>query len=250
MLKQTLLPAEWSPHAGTLLTWPHRYSDWRPLLDEVDETYTVLASQIGNFETVVIACYDAVHRNHVQTLLADKLPPERMRLYIAPSNDTWARDYGPITVYCDGRPLMLDFRFNGWGGKFSYELDDRVCQLLSAAGAFGAAPVKSVPLILEGGSIESDGQGTLLSTRQCLLSPTRNNMSRAELESRLAPLLGIRRFLWLDDGFLMGDDTDGHIDTLARFCDSETIAYQSCDNPADEHFRPLRAMEAQLRHFR
>lgn len=248
---RTLLPAEWAPQSGIFLTWPHAYGDWQSQLDEVEQTFVDLAVQISRYETVAIACYNAAHRDHVHGLLAvSPARPGRIRLYIVPSNDTWARDHGPITIYRNDRPVLLDFRFNGWGGKYPYELDDRVTERLHDAGAFGTTPLETVDWVLEGGSIDSDGQGSLLTTRRCLLSASRNGWDQETLERRLAALLGIERFLWLEHGHLAGDDTDSHIDTLARFCDSRTLAYQACDDPSDEHFTPLRAMRAELERFR
>jgi len=146
--------------------------------------------------------------------------------------------------------MLLDFRFNGWGGKFPCELDDRITARLHESGAFGSTPREPFDLILEGGSIETDGLGTLLTTAECLLHPNRNGLDRASLERRLTETLGFTRYLWLRHGHLAGDDTDSHIDTLARFCDSRTIAYQGCADPADPHHEPLRAMAAELRAFR
>jgi agmatine deiminase len=146
--------------------------------------------------------------------------------------------------------VVLDFGFNAWGLKFAADLDNRVSRGLAAAGLF-RAPVRVPGLVLEGGSIDSDGAGTLLTTTACLLSPNRNpHLDRAGLERALADLLGAERVLWLEHGALTGDDTDAHIDTLARFCPDDTIAYVRCDDPADEHFAPLAAMEAELRAFR
>ena len=246
-----VLPAEWQPQAAVLLTWPHAYSDWRPWLAAVDRTFTLLATAISRRQAVIIGCYDTAYRDHVQALLcAAGAVMERIRLYCVPSNDSWARDHGPITVYRDGVPVLLDFRFNGWGGKFAHELDDEITARLHSLGAFGATPLQAVELILEGGSIESDGQGTLLTTSRCLLAPTRNGLPRDVLEQRLSDLLEIERFLWLDQGHLSGDDTDSHIDTLARFCDPGTIAYQTCTNSADSDYASLQAMEQELQIFR
>lgn len=251
MHSHTVLPAEWAPQSAILLTWPHPHGDWRPWLAQVDQNFVALATAISYYESLLISCYDADHRGHVHDLLAAApARMERVRLYVVPSNDSWARDHGPITVYRDGRPVLLDFQFNGWGSKFPYDLDNRVTERLHAAGAFGDTPLAAVGLILEGGSIESDGRGTLLTTRQCLLSANRNALSQAALEQRLAELLGIQRVLWLQHGHLAGDDTDGHIDTLARFCDPDTIAYQACADESDEHFAPLRAMAVELSTFR
>ncbi len=246
-----VLPAEWQPQAAVLLTWPHAHSDWWPSLAAVDHTFTLLSTEISRRQAVIIGCYDAAHRDHIQALLrAADAVMERIRLYCVPSNDAWARDHGPITVYRDRMPVLLDFRFNGWGGKYAHELDNQVTARLQCLGAFGATPRQAVELILEGGSIESDGWGTLMTTSQCLLTPTRNGLPREVLEQRLREVLGIERFLWLNQGHLSGDDTDSHIDTLARFCDPGTIAYQACADPTDNDYASLKEMEQELRAFR
>jgi len=249
---RTYLPPEWAPQSGVMLTWPHAGSDWAPILDEVEPVFVTIAAAIARFEQVVIACHDAAVRARVAGLLRDaRIPEASVRLYIAPADDTWARDHGPITVLCREQATLLDFGFNGWGGKYPHELDNRITRALHAQGAFGDTPIEHVDLILEGGSIEVDGQGTLLTTERCLLAPTRNpRHARAQIEKQLAERLGVTRFLWLKNGYLAGDDTDSHIDTLARLCDPDTIAYITCDNPADEHYAELKAMEAELTAFR
>ena len=247
----TVLPAEWAPQDVILLTWPHADSDWRPWLDQADRTFAALAAAISRYQVVIIGCHNNQHSQRVRSLLsAASARLDRCRFYLVPSNDVWARDHGPIAVYRNGRPVLLDFRFNGWGGKYPCDLDDRITARLHALGAFGATPRESVDLILEGGSIETDGQGTLLTTAQCLLNPNRNGLDQASLEQRLRETLGMTRFLWLRHGHLAGDDTDSHIDTLARFSDSRTILYQGCADPADLHFEPLQAMAEELRAFR
>jgi agmatine deiminase len=244
----TELPAEWAPQSGVMLTWPHERGDWAPMLADVEPVFVEIASEIGLRETVLVSCLDTAHRDRVAGLLAGAgVDPARRLLYVTPSNDTWARDHGPITVLRDGRPLLLDFVFNGWGGKFAADLDNQITPCLHAAGAFGATARETVDLVLEGGGIESDGAGTLLTTARCLLSPTRNpQLSRSDLEARLRALFGCRRILWLQHGGLEGDDTDGHIDTLARFCDERTIVYVHCDDPLDPQYDELAAMAAEL----
>lgn len=249
---RTYLPPEWAPQSGVLLTWPHAQSDWAPILHKVEPVFTAIAAAIARFEMVLIACHDANVRKQVAIQLrAAGIPESRLRLFIAPANDTWARDHGPITVLCQGEATLLDFNFNGWGSKYAHDLDNLITRQLHKQNAFGETPLESVELILEGGSIEVDGQGTLLTTSRCLLSPTRNpDRTRAQIEVELAEQLGITRFLWLEHGYLAGDDTDSHIDTLARLCDANTIAYVDCDDPADEHYGELKAMEKELRTFR
>jgi agmatine deiminase len=246
-----LLP-EWAPQSGVMLTWPHEHGDWATRLKQVEPVFTEIARQVSRREKVLISCYDQGHREHVERQLsAAGVDRGRVVLRVVPSNDTWARDHGPLTVTCQNEPLLLDFGFNGWGGKYGHELDNQITRRLYAQDTFGAAPLQTVDLILEGGSIEVDGSGTLLTTERCLLAPTRNpRVTREQLEQRLKELLGINRILWLHHGYLAGDDTDSHIDTLARFCDRNTIAYVSCDDPTDEHYAELRAMEQELRAFR
>ncbi len=231
-----------------MLTWPHAQTDWAPQLAEVEKVFVDLARQIARHEKVFIVSFDADHREHIARQLRQAAVDDtRLVFALAPSNDTWARDHGPIGVVCRNRPLLLDFHFNGWGGKFPADLDDSISQKLAQQGSFHTTPLEPVNLVLEGGSIEVDGSGSLLTTERCLLAPTRNpGLSREEIENQLADWLGITRVLWLQHGYLAGDDTDSHIDTLARFCDVNTIAYVTCDDPGDEHFPELAAMQEEL----
>lgn len=246
------LPPEWAPQSGVMLTWPHSHGDWAGQLHRVEPVFVEIAYQIGRREKVLIVCYDNSHCKHVSDLLArGGINMSDCLLRVATSNDSWARDHGPLTVTCQDEPLMLDFGFNGWGGKYGYELDNLITRKLYLMDTFGATSLQTVNLILEGGSIEVDGSGTLLTTERCLLAPTRNRgYSRVKLEKELKELLGINRVLWLRHGFLAGDDTDSHIDTLARFCDPHTIAYVECNNSQDEHYSELKAMEEELTNFR
>ena len=231
-----------------MLTWPHDRTFWAPRLTAVENVYLEIASAICSHEELLVVCRDADHRTHVETLLhAHGCPRQRLHLAIAPSDDTWARDHGPIAVLEDGMPHLLDFAFNAWGGKYPYQQDNAINRTIAEAGAFGDTPLEQVGLILEGGSIDTDGAGTLLTTRHCLLTPTRNaGLDESAIEAELRDALGVHRVLWLEHGALAGDDTDGHIDTLARFCDERTIAYVRCSDPTDEHHAELQAMEAEL----
>lgn len=246
------LPPEWAPQCAVMLTWPHDASDWQPWLEQVEPVFVEIACHAARYEQVLIACHDDTQRHHVAALLREaRVAPVRVHLCIAPSNDTWVRDHGPITVMHDGSPFLLDFVFNGWGEKFDAELDNQITRRLHTARAFGSTPLRSVDLVLEGGSIEVDGEGTLLTTAQCLLSPKRNpDLDRPQIEAELCRLFGVSRVLWLEHGHLEGDDTDSHIDTLARFCAADTIAYVMCDDPSDSHYEELKRMEAELRAFR
>ena len=244
-------PAEWAPQDAVQLTWPNDRGDWAPYLTQVEPVFIEIAREVARRERLIVSCYDGIQCAAV----ADRLRTagvnvDNVELFPIPSNDTWARDHGPITVFANQEPLLLDFIFNGWGGKYSAELDTQITARLIAAGAFSARH-QPVDLVLEGGGIETDGAGTLLTTTSCLLAPTRNpQFNQAQLEARLGQLLGVDRFLWLHHGHLAGDDTDGHIDTLARFCSTDTIVYQGCNDPGDEHYQTLKAMAAELRTLR
>ncbi|WP_372846996.1 agmatine/peptidylarginine deiminase [Pontiella sp.] len=223
------LPAEWEPQDAVLLTWPHAKTDWAGCLEAAQQTFSEIEAAIRRFEAVVLVRPDAFN---------------------LPSNDTWSRDFGPITIEENGQPVLLDFTFNGWGGKFAAALDNAITQKLYANGAFDQTRLRTVDFVLEGGSIESDGEGTLLTTAACLLNPNRNpNRSKPEIEALLKKELGLHTILWLNHGYLAGDDTDSHIDTLARLCPDKTIAYVACDDPADEHYAALNAMKAELEQF-
>jgi agmatine deiminase len=242
---KTRLPAEWEEQDGVLLAWPHESTDWHPNLAEVEPVFIEIVRRISGFERVLLVAPDA---GSLEKKLRDaRACLDRIAIYPIPSNDTWARDFGPITIFREGEPFLLDFGFNGWGLKFAADLDNRITGRLHKAGAFGAVPHQSVGLILEGGSIESDGRGTLLTTTECLLSPNRNpHLSRRELEDALRELLGAGHFLWLENGYLAGDDTDSHIDTLARFAPGDTILHVACGDPADEHYCALSRMGGEL----
>ncbi|MCM2358720.1 MAG: agmatine deiminase family protein [Geobacteraceae bacterium] len=243
------LPAEWEEQDGVLIAWPHESTDWHPHLEIVEPVFAEIVAAISHFETALVAAPDPA-RVREQVTRAGAVP-ENVRIFRLDSNDTWARDFGPITIEEEGRPVLLDFGFNGWGLKFPANLDNQVTRLLHAAGAFGPVPRRTIGLVLEGGSIESDGRGTILTTAECLENPNRNpHLRREEIEAQLSGHLGCERFLWLENGYLAGDDTDSHVDTLARLCPDDTIAYVRCDDATDEHYPALAAMEQELQWFR
>lgn len=246
-LQRRLLP-EWASQSAIQIAWPHADSDWAPMLEEAQACFTRLAVEICRREKLLVACHDAATQADVhERLRAAGIAPERALLYIAPSNDSWARDHGPLTVLRDGRPQLLDFRFNGWGGKYAHDLDDRITQRLHAQGAYGDTPIEPVDLVLEGGGIEANGAGCLLTTESCLLARTRNpTLDRSGIEARLKSLLGLHTIHWLRHGRLAGDDTDGHIDTLARFAAPDAIVFQDCNDVDDEHFDDIEQMEEEL----
>jgi agmatine/peptidylarginine deiminase len=245
----TTLPAEWAPQTGVMLTWPRNDGDFARNFAAVEQNFFAIAVAIARCENLhVNVANDAP--GLAARLVAAGVPKDRLRVYHLPNDDVWARDHGPITVLRDGKPVHLDFTFNGWGGKFPAERDNALTGRLIAAGAWDA-PVETVDFVLEGGAIESDGLGTLLTTERCLLAPTRNPaLDRAAIEALLKNKFGLQRVLWLSHGDLLGDDTDGHIDTIARFCDAETIAYQGCEDRADPHYEDLAAMARELEALR
>lgn len=235
-----------------MLTWPHAQSDWAEDLGAIEAAYTALAREISVHERVLIACHDEDRRTIVRRQLATAgTNMQHIALHVAASNDTWARDHGPITVNINDKWRLLDFRFNGWGEKYPHALDNAITERLHRAGAFGDTHLEAIDLVLEGGSIEVDGEGTLLTTTRCLLASNRNpGVDQRELENHLRQRLGVERILWLQHGDIPGDDTDGHIDTLARFCDPRTITYVTSEQPQDACYDELKAMAQQLEGFR
>ena len=251
MTNSTILPPEWTRQSGVQLTWPHEDSDWADVLEEVEPVFVDIATAITKFEPLLVVARDAAHEQRIRAALDNAgARLDWVHFHHAPSNDTWARDHGAITVLKNGKPALLDFTFNGWGNKFDAALDNEITAALVREHAFEAIPVTRFDFVLEGGSIESDGHGTLLTTSECLLSPQRNPaFGKTEVETFLKQQFGLERILWLEHGYLAGDDTDSHIDTLARFTDAQTIAYVKCDDPQDEHYDALQKMESQLESF-
>jgi len=242
------LPAEWERQCAVLLAWPHDTSDFATHLESVEKSYAFIAKTISEFQHAIIVCHDDNHQLHIRNLLGDT---DKIYFIQAVVNDVWTRDTGFISVEENGQPLLLNFRFNGWGEKYPYHEDDALNHKLLPHIPFSGAIHRDLDIILEGGSIESDGEGTILTTRQCLLNQNRNSgINQAGIEARLIEYLGAKRILWLDQEHLPGDDTDAHIDTLARFCSADTIAYTSCEDPNDRLFAGLKQMESQLEALR
>ena len=250
-MTSSMLPAEWFPQSGVQITWPHSETDWKPWLEEVTEFYIRLAYHISSQEQLIIATPTP---QLVEELLKKRLPAQALdhiRLFECPTNDTWTRDHGLICVRQNGKWLLKDFCFNGWGNKFSSEKDNQINAHLCETNWLNGTYSNCNDFILEGGSIESDGRGTLLTTSCCLLNPNRNpHLSQQQIEERLCKELFLKRILWLHHGSLEGDDTDGHIDTLARFCPNDTIVYVTCNDPNDSHYEELHLMEEELKNFR
>lgn len=248
-MKPVVFPAEWHPQSGVMITWPHADTDWFDILEEVTACYVAFSKEILKREKLLVVCPE--EDEVVKHFTAE----EQKNLLISElkSNDTWSRDHGAISVFVNGKPTLFDFGFNGWGLKFAANYDNQITQRLFQQEEFNPEVLyeSKINFIFEGGSIESDGEGTLLTTSQCLLAPNRNQpMTQDEIEEYLKKSLGADRVLWLNHGYLAGDDTDSHIDTLARFCDRHTIAYVKCDDETDEHFDELKRMEEELTSFK
>lgn len=240
-------PAEWERQEVVLIAWPHETGDFQNRLTAVEKSYCFIAETISRFQRLIIVCRDDVHEQHILTLLSTR---ENIAFIHARVNDIWVRDTVFLSVESDHKPLLLNFRFNGWGEKYPHQYDNALNQRLLTTPIFEQAQYKSIDFILEGGSVESDGIDTILTTRQCLLNPNRNTqLTQLDIEQLLEKHLGAQRVLWVDQENLSGDDTDAHIDTLARFCSADTIAYTSSDDPNDTHYDSLKNMAVQLQTF-
>ncbi len=246
-----LFPPEWTRQSAVLIAWPSAHGDFARWFGDVETTYVRIAEAISRRQRLVIVCRDEAHRRSIiERLETSRTVGERVRFIAAPYDDIWVRDTAPLTVATPDGPLLLDFTFNGWGGKYCCDRDAALAEKLCSAGLFGPTAREAVDFVLEGGSIETDGQGTLLTTRHCLLNPNRNpGLSAGQIEAVLQQNFGVHRVLWLHRGQAEGDDTDAHVDTLARFCDAATIAYTSCDDDSDPQYADLKAMEAELQAF-
>ena len=220
--KKRRMPAEWEPQTAVQLTWPHEHTDWAPMLPEITRVYDEMAREISKREGLIVV---------------DRIP----------HNDTWARDHGFITVEEEGNLMLLDFQFNGWGEKFPAELDNQINRRLYDEGMVKGIYESHLDFVLEGGSIESDGQGTIFTTECCLMAPHRNQpLTRQQIEERLKQWLGAERIVWLQHGSLLGDDTDGHIDTMVRICPDDTLLYTAGDSDHPD----LALMEQELETLR
>ncbi|BAP13964.1 MAG: agmatine deiminase [Alcanivorax borkumensis] len=237
-----LLP-EWHPQWGVLLAWPDAQTDWADHLADAETCYLNILAALLDHEHVLMVCRNAQTHAHIHAQVAARgIDPQRLQLVIADYNDTWARDFGPIAIHEDGKTLLLDYTFTGWGGKFAADKDNALNAQLP-----WQLPLRSHALVLEGGALDTDGKGNLLTTRHCLRNPNRNpDLSEAELTAQLKEQLGVSDIWWLDHGELDGDDTDAHVDTLARFVDEKTLAYVQCQDPTDSHYPTLAAMELEL----
>lgn len=247
------LPAEWEPHAATWLSWPHNVETWPGRFAAIPPLFCAMVSALHLHERVHICVNDAAAGRAVVSRLARSgVAVDRLGVYAIPTNDAWARDHGPIFVTRPSRNragrtelALVDWRFNSWGGKYPpWDLDDAVASHIATR----LAIPRFVPgLVLEGGSIDVNGCGTLLTTEACLLHPNRNPaLDRQDMEAVLRAFLGVNTIVWLGAG-IVGDDTDGHVDDLARFVNPTTVVCAVEDDPLDPNYRPLQDNLARLR---
>ncbi len=242
--KSLRLPAEWEPQEFVQLTFPHEQTDWKEYLDDAIENFVNIANAVRKYQKCLIV---AKNLEYVKSLF----PNDKNLIFVKiDSDDTWSRDFGGITVEVNGFSTVLDFKYNAWGKKFAYEKDNKITMQLKLKGILKAYMHQSIPFVLEGGSIESDGEGVVLTTTECLMEKNRNpRFSQRQIEQKLKDYFGAIKVLWLNSGALEGDDTDSHIDTIARLISNDTIMYQGCDDPTDSNYEQLKLMEKELGTF-
>jgi len=235
------LPAEFEKQSFIQVIFPHKNSDWAEYLEAAENNFINIINTITSYQDCLVICHDIPY-------VEKKLKASsHLHLVQAHTNDTWARDCSAISVYENSKAKLLDFTFTAWGGKFEADLDNKMSQNLASV---YAASLQKVDFILEGGAIESNGKGTLLITDECVFNANRNRHSKEESLTMLKKEFGVSNIISLQHGYLSGDDTDSHIDTLARFCNESTIVYLKCEDKEDEHYKALQAMETELQSFK
>ncbi len=239
------MPAEWAPHRATWFSWPHSAETWPDELPAVEAALAFAVRALAQHEAVHVGTLGGAHRQHLAELFDAHGVRGAVTLHDVPTDDAWARDHGAIFVKdAAGALVATRWGFNSWGGKYPYDQD---AQVAHAMARLFETPVVEGGMILEGGSIEVNGAGTVLTTEACLLNPNRNpGLTRADIEARLSDFLGAQHVIWLGDG-VAGDDTDGHIDDLTRFVDAETVVTVLEEDPRDANFDPLRENLERLR---
>lgn len=253
-----ILPAEWFPQSGIQLTWPHCNTDWQPYLEQIIDVFTQLAKIITQHEQLLIVTENV---NSTRSHLMSVLNGEQMKniiLHECNIDDTWARDHAPLSLTAlapahglEVQHRLLDFCFNGWGEKFVADHDNAITRNLYYAGIYNGILENHNDFVLEGGAIESDGNGTIFTTSMCMLAPHRNNLlTKTQIEKQLKKRLHAKRVVWIDHGTLIGDDTDGHIDTIVRIAPDNTILYVGCDDKTDEQYADFNDLEQQLKELK
>lgn len=235
-LKNIRAFGEWENQELLMLSIPHSNSDWAEYLDEILDSYEELVRVVSKYQKVLLIAPNLSDFDRFKKF-------DNCEFLQIDTDDTWIRDYGAIDVEKDSEIISYDFKFNAWGGKFSSSKDDVVNKKLFEH--FGTK-LTEINLILEGGSIDFNGDGVMLTTTECLLNDNRNRLSKDELEARLKDLFGLRKIVWLNHGFIKGDDTDSHVDTLARFIAPNKVAYAACLDENDEHYKELNLMKKEL----
>lgn len=249
MTTSLMLIPEWEKQDAVILSWPHPETDWYEMLAEIDDCYKDISATIVRFENLIILTPEPQRISGLIKNIEQK--EHSIKIIEIPTNDTWIRDYGPLAFRDNERKLYLsDFTFNGWGMKFPADRDNRITRKLFSRQIFNPniKLCNCLEYVLEGGSVESDGLGTILTTKHCLFEENRNaGIEHKVLLKSISEKLGANRLLLLEHGLLEGDDTDGHVDTLARFLTSDTIAYTCCEDKKDAHFMELQQMEKELK---
>lgn len=233
--------AEFEEQSFTQIIFPHAKSDWAAYLEEAEETFANIINAIIRYQKCLVVCDD------VASVKSRFAPHENLFFVEYETNDTWARDCSVLCVE-DGNDIkLLDFTFTGWGGKFEASKDNAMSQAIAYR---YSKKLTTIDLILEGGGVESNGVETILTTSECMLNKNRNtHLEKEEMTKILQEEFGMSRILYLNHGYLAGDDTDSHIDTLARFIDEKSIMYVKCDDENDEHYKELKLMEEELQTF-
>ncbi len=238
------LPAEWEEQKFVQLVFPHINSDWGEYLDEAIDCFKNIAIEVSKRQKCLII-YNDTNEFIIKSMFSEN---QNCILVNLNSNDTWSRDFGGITIFEDGKRKILNFGFNGWGLKFASNLDNQITLELAKLGIFEDSEIKTMDIILEGGSIDTNGDGVILVTSECLLEPNRNpHLNKSQIEEKLKSYFDAKKIIWLNHGYLVGDDTNSHIDTLARFVKIDTIVYTKCYDENDEHFSELSKMELELK---
>jgi len=241
MLEEKKLIAEFEKQSFTQIIFPHPKTDWAEYLQEAEETFVNIINAIREFQPCLVIAYD---KEAVKKHFNDFTNLEFVEYE---TDDTWARDCSALTIENNEEKELLDFTFNGWGGKFSAQKDNLMSRTIAKHYAY---PLRSLDFVLEGGAIESNGDGILLTTAQCMHNPNRNPQYNAkQITQKLKSFFGAKEILYLNHGYLAGDDTDSHIDTLARFIAKDTIMYVQCSKKEDEHYEALKAMEQELKEY-
>lgn len=232
-------PAEWEPHRATWLSWPHNPDTWVGEIDSIFNGYLHFIKEISRNEQVCLNVSDLKMEQEARGMLSQRdVPLHNVEFYHHPTNDAWCRDHGPcFLLHTDGRKMIINWKYHAWGEKYPpYILDNSIPERISQALGL---EFMNPNLVLEGGSVEFNGAGTLLTTKSCLLNPNRNpSMSQQELEEMLLRFFGVKQVLWLEQG-IAGDDTDGHIDTICRFVNASSLVTVLEEDPLELNFEPL-----------